>query len=82
MFMLLVRHGRQKSARREPERVMRIKRMSSVDGVMGIRDEENSLEKKPGHVIYPMRPFRKHIRRTIGERVVCSCLSSNEPRGA
>jgi hypothetical protein len=44
MFMLLVRHGRQKSERMNPKRDMMIKRVSSVDGVMGIRGEENTPE--------------------------------------
>lgn len=82
MFIMLVRHGRQKSKKMHPARVMMIKRVSSVDGVMGIQEEENVCKDAARRVICTTHPFRQHIWRTIGQKIIWSCLSSNVPRGA
>lgn len=77
MFMLLVRHGRQQSEKMHPKRAVMIKIVSSVDGVMGIREEENSREKKPGRAIYATRTLFDDMfggQSAGGEAIVWSCL--------
>lgn len=76
MFVLLVRHGRQRSEKMHPKKVVMIKRVSSVDGIMGIREEESTFKKNPREIIYSQPTlFDNTFGGQSGQRTVWSCLS-------
>ena len=87
MFMLSIFHGMQTSERMHPKRVVMVKRVSSVGGVMKGTRGGNS-NKCPRHIFYTnvstARAFRRRIRRTIGRvnNYLVMFVPQNAPTGA
>jgi len=77
MFVLLICHGRQTSERMHPKRVVTVKRVSSVGGVMRYRRGRETVVPTNGCDILFIPStsahcaFRRHIRRTIGGNDSC-----------